>query len=237
MCTGDYDMNIEEYNAIKCNQSEYMILTYGLSTKEKIALAAISMRMYAYKDNPLKKTRMRVYVASCVEDIIAIPCLTAFVNFDALDMEEIEMLYNIINDAEKFDPDYIVEGRTWNTIYALNCREYPHIKTPNSIKKIGDIIENRKQLKLLLLSEYKDMEGLKQYNSTSDRIYRILTIYKDLLDGKVVTLDRVNSSSDYDPIKQRQFMKDIEIIRTIVGFEQIKYVKVFSGYKYIKGED
>lgn len=81
------------------------------------------------------------------------------------------------------------------------------------------------------------MEGLKQYNSTSDRIYRILTIYKDLLEGRIVTLDRVNSSSDYDPIKQRQFMKDIEIIRTIVGFEQIKYVKVFGGYKYIKGDD
>lgn len=230
-------MNIEEFNATRCNQSEYMILTYGLSTKERIALAAISMRTYAYKDNPEKKTRMRLYTASCVEDIIAIPCLTAFVNFDALEMDEIEMLYEVINDAEKFDQECIIEGRPWNTIYALNCRDYPHIKTPNSIKKIGDIMGNRKQIKLLLLSEYKDMEGLKQYNSTSDRIFRILTIYKDLLDGRIVTLDRVNSSCDYDPIKQRQFMKDIEIIRTIVGFEQIKYVKVFGGYKYVKGDD
>jgi len=216
-------MNIEEFSTTRCNQSEYMVLTYGLSTKERLALSAISMRMFAYKDNPLKKTRMRMYGADCVEDIIAIPCLTAFVNFDALTLDEIEMLFEVINDAEKFDPDYIIEGRSWNTIYALNCREYPHIKTPNSIKMIGDIIGNRKQLKLLLLSEYKDMEGLKQY--------------KDLLDGRVVTLDRVNSSSDYDPIKQRQFMKDIEIIRTIVGFDQIKYVKVFGGYKYIKGEE
>lgn len=146
---GELKMYAEELNAIRCNQSEYLILTYGLSTKERLALAAVSVRMYAYKDSPIKKTRMRMYVASCVEDIIAIPCLAAFVNFDALNMEEIEMLYEIINDAEKFDLDCLFEGRPWNTIYALNCRDYPHIKTPNSIKMIGDIIGNRKQLKLL----------------------------------------------------------------------------------------
>ena len=227
---------IRDVESAKCHQSDYQVLTLGLTTEERVELIRLSFNIFAYSNDPKNRTKMQLYTTDIFEDILGIPYVTAFINFKALEIDQIRALYEFFADMEETKPIDGLVSQHWRSIYGLNIIEFPDLKTPKCIKRLSAIMGNKENLRLILLNEFKDNEGIKQYNPISARVYRTLMIHKYLLEGEVVTLTKVNEWYKIDPIKERQFKNDIQTIRYIEGEENIIYVKSLKGYKYIKGD-
>lgn len=226
---------IRDTDSSECHQSDYQVLTLGLTTRERAELIKLSFSIYAYSNDPKNKTKMQLFTTDIFEDILGIPYVTAFINFKALKIHQTRALYEFFNEMEESKPTDGHEDLHWRNIYGLNIIEFPDLKTPKCIKKLSAIVGNEENLRLILLNEFKDNEGIKQYNPISARVYRTLMIHKSLLEGNIVTLSKVNDWYKIDPIKERQFKNDIQTIRYIEGEDKIVYVKGLKGYKYIKG--
>lgn len=83
---------------------------------------------------------------------------------------------------------------------------------------------------MLVLSKLKDIEGVEIASSNSNRIYRVLHMYKLLVDRGVLNKEMVDELIYPDKVSKRMYYKDINIIKYVEN-GNLEYDRKLKVYK------
>lgn len=208
------------------------ILGFGL-TEQQIALLEDCVRNKRTLDKVASREKpIRIYATDEITDIYAIPFFLAIINFEAIEVEEKHELFAFWEECcEPYPPEMKdnCENNQKFVIYAFNI-DGEHRNTSPNIHFVGDVFSNTDKLKLDILSMIKDNEGVgRKACQTSIRIYRVLSMYKCLLDEKILTKAMTDKICYPDQVSKRTFYKDIQIIKEIED-DRLIYDKSLKGY-------
>lgn len=150
--------------------------------------------------------------------LFSIPHLMAFLNFASLDEgREQAFLTKLQTKAQKSLPEQSGK-RKMPLTYILNCKtlsgKIPHIFVNR------DIFADKEKLRLTLLQEIKAVEINKPNQLVSERLTRILWMYRDLLYDGYLKHD--------SNLSNRRFYQDVGIIKKLIP--DIKYDRIQGKY-------
>lgn len=162
------------------------------------------------------------YVTDDVSDIYAVPYFIAFINKNALTEEDLQMLIGFWQECAEPLPAALLEEGYKETdfsdpvYYLFNCGKTILPKIRGIHQFAGEMVFERDQLYLNILSEIKNNEGLgRRASESSIRIYRLLLMYKCLLQEGKLTKQRADELTYPDVVGKRMFYRDIAIINSI----------------------
>lgn len=212
------------------------ILIYGFGESEKLLIEE-SVKNIKVNDKIKKdKRKTRVYDTVEVVDIFGIPYFMAFINFKDIIKEDIDFIVNFYNECEApLTEDLINEGYSEvdfanSIIYAFNYTE-GNIKTPGSFRLLdNEVLKDSNSLRLLILSIIKDLEGLGVASINSNRIYRVLKMYKMLFNDGILTKEKTDIIMYPDIVSKSMFYRDISILKEVEEGEII-YDRMLKGYR------
>jgi len=215
---------VEDFNKediLKYGYSYYStVMAFGLNESQMTMLKECVNNFNTYDKVAKMKKEIRIYVTDEVTDIYAIPYFIAFINSEFISEEEMQGLMDFWREsAEPLQAELLNEGYLEtdfaNSInYLFNCG----ISITSKIQGVNinkDIFSNKERLRLTILSEIKNNEGLGRASESSIRIWRVLLMYKCLLREGSLTKRRIDEICYPDVVSKRMFYKDIRLISDI----------------------
>jgi len=215
------------------------ILLFGFGKCEKELLEECVSNMVTPDKVKRRKVKIQIYDTDEINDIYGIPYFMAFINFNGITEEDKASLLEFFNmckepmSSELTDSGFMEDDFENPVIYALNSKISDDIKLPACIKRNDSIFKNKVNLRLTILSNIKDIEGCGTSCTNAIRIYRVLQMYKCLVNEGSLTKQRVDELMGQDNVCERMFYKDMYIIREIEDGNLI-YDKKLKEYKFIK---
>lgn len=197
------------------------ILLFGFNNNEKEILEECLKSMSAQDKIKKGKRKIKIYDTNEITDIYGIPYFIAFINFETISEGDKDSLIEFFNELEEpipneFIDDSIKEDDLKNSvIYAINFKKSNNVRIPVCMKLKDNIFDNKENLRLTVLSEIKDLEGAGVASTNSNRIYRVLLMYKCLVNEGSLTKQRVDELLYPDNVSTRMFYKDMSIINQI----------------------
>lgn len=208
--------------SMSCYSYYSTILAYGLSEPQINMLKDTEKNKKTYDQVVHREKEIRTYVADDVSDIYAVPYFIAFINKNALTEEDLQMLIGFWQEcAEPLPAALLEEGYNETDFsdpvyYLFNCGKTILPKIRGIHQFAGEMVFDRDQLYLNILSEIKNNEGLgRRASESSIRIYRLLLMYKCLLQEGKLTKQRADELTYPDVVGKRMFYRDIAIINSI----------------------
>ena len=196
------------------------ILLYGFGENvNKIAEEALSGMLVEDKLRNGKR-KIAIFSTDDVTDIMAIPYFLAVINFQAMREEDHMTIVEYFNDIEEPLSDELIslgykeEDFANSTVYTVNYLK-GNEKIPRCFKSNNNIFDSPDTFRLGVLSVTKDMQGLGKASSNAIRIYRVLLMYKTLMEKGFLTKNIVDILLYPDAVSQSMFYRDIAIIREI----------------------
>lgn len=215
------------------------ILLFGFSEYELEMLEECVNKMVTLDKIKIRKSKIQICDTDEITDIYAIPYFMAFVNFKNISEDDMMSIFEFFNEYEAPLPNEIIEeGYTEDDfgpspiIYAINYEKVIYEKIPKCIK-FNNLFENKEKLRLAMLSEIKDLEGVGVASTNSNRIYRVLKMYRYLVNEGILNKKTVDNLLYPDEVSERMFYKDMSIIRLIED-GNLKYDRKLKQYKLIK---
>jgi hypothetical protein len=216
------------------------VLAFGLSEAQINMLQAIVKNRKTYDQVVRREKEIRIYDTDEVSDIYGIPYFIAFINKNALTDDELEALIGFWQEcAEPLPAALLTEGYQETdfsnpAIYLFNCCKTIVPKISGIHQFAGEVVFDRDQLYLNILSEIKNNEGLgRKASESSIRIYRVLKMYKCLLREGKLTKQRADELAYPDIVSKRMFYRDIGIINNIedgkVVFDRVIKAYILQG--------
>lgn len=208
--------------SMSCCSFYSTILAFGLSEQQINMLHDIVKNRKTYDQVIKREKEIRVYVTDEVSDIYGIPYFMAFININVITEEDLEMLIGFWQECAEPLPAALLEEGYKETdfndpvYYLFNCGKtiLPKIRSVHQFA--GEMVFDRDQLYLNILSEIKNNEGLgRRASESSIRIYRVLLMYKCLLQEGKLTKQRADELTYPDVVGKRMFSRDIAIINSI----------------------
>lgn len=191
------------------------ILLYGFNENERDLLEESLKGITTFDSIKKRKCEIQILDTERITDIYAIPYFLAFINFKCMPNEDIDGVIEFFSEIESsgelgedsFGPNPIV--------YAVNCvRNIDENITPK-FKFNDNIFSDKEKLRLIILSEVKDLEGKGVASVNSNRIYRVLTLYKYLRDEGSISKKVADKILYPDEVSLRMFYKDMSVIKFI----------------------
>lgn len=208
------------------------ILCFGLN-KQQIKILEDCIKNKRTMDKFVHREKsIRILVTDEITDIYAVPFFLAVINFKDIEAEDEKELFEFWKECS--EPDLLEVGETVNNdqkfiIYALNSNQKSKNKLPQ-IHFPADLFNNIEKMKLDILSIIKDNEGVgRKACETSIRIYRVLSMYKSLLEEKILTKAMMDKLCYPDQISKRTFYRDIKVINEIED-DRLIFDKRLNGY-------
>ena len=219
------------------------VLAYRLSPQELELLEKVASRIKVV--NFLKrKSPLQICECDCVTDLIAIPHCVSFVNFAEMTEEERGQLLSYLNylqsceeievlDEEIEDEDLLNEPYREPLVYVFNFEPRAGEEIPDCFRYEEDLFEQPEKLRLAILAEAKVVEGNGEASTNGNRIYRVLQMYKLLVEKGYLTKKMVEQMLEPDKVSGRMFYRDLEIIRHIEN-EQLVFDRKSKTYRLLK---
>lgn len=196
------------------------ILMYGFHIDETQFVEDVA-RKITVVDRHLNKKTVEVFSTDNFTDLFGVPYFLGIVNFNILSTEEIHEFSDYLHEIEEPLPDNFdeelnkeLEFQVNSKVIAVGCSL--DTKTlPESIRIENSIFKDSEALKLYILSLTKDIEGKGQACSNSIRIYRVLRMYKFLIENKYITKAVCDELFYPDNVSISMFLKDMSILKEI----------------------
>lgn len=211
------------------------IILYGFGNAEHDFLEECISSMIV--DDKIKKHKCRVRIIDTDEitDIIAIPSMISIINCEKLSIDDTDMITDFFRSSDEPSEsagDCPDEPHIYSTkVYFANCKELQIADClAKCIKIENNILQNKENLRLTVLSTIKDIEGLGFANVNAIRIYRVLTMYKLLVDEGLLTKEMLDRLWYPDSISKSMFNRDISIIKNL-EYGNLIYDRKLQGYK------
>lgn len=208
--------------SMSCYSYYSTILAFGLSESQIDMLHDIVKNRKTYDQVVHREKEIKIYFTDDVSDIYAVPYFIAFINKNALKEEDLQMLIGFWQEcAEPLPAALLEEGYNETDFsdpvyYLFNCGKTILPKIRGIHQFAGEMVFDRDQLYLNILSEIKNNEGLgRRASESSIRIYRLLLMYKCLLQEGKLTKQRADELTYPDVVGKRMFYRDIAIINSI----------------------
>lgn len=225
------------FRLVKENSYSYYstILLYGFSEYEKNILDNYIRKLTI--NDPIKniKCKIKIYDTNLITDILGIPFFMAFINFKDITSEDTSGILEYFNDIEEplsdemIDMDFSDENYKNPIVYAVNYNNNTNTKTPECFILNNDIFDKDKNLRLSILSEIKNIEGLGVASTNSIRLYRVLSMYKCLFNEGAISKNRTDELIYPETISKSMFFRDIRILKEI-EFGNLIYDKKINAY-------
>jgi hypothetical protein len=219
------------------------VLAYRLTPQQLALLEKVASRIKVF--NFLKrKSPLQVCVCDCVTDLIAIPHCVSFVNFAEFNEEERSQLLSYLNYLQSCDEtelptedledeDWLMETYREPPIYVFNFDAQADEEIPDCFHFEDNLFEQPDKLRLKILAEAKLVEGNGEASTNSNRIYRVLQMYKLLIEQGYLTRKMVEQMLAPDQVSDRMFFRDLEIIRHIEN-ERLVFDRKSKTYQLLK---
>lgn len=197
------------------------ILLFGLDEHEKEALEDCLKNMPALDKITRTKRKLKVHISKTITDIYGMPYFMAFVNFENISEEDKSDIFEYFAEciepiSREFDDNNLSKDCLNSpVIYAINYTKTANEMLPSNIKFNNYIFDDKENLRLAILSEIKDNEGVGIACTNAIRIYRVLKMYKCLIDEGILTKKKTDALVYPDSVSQRMFYKDIRIIKEV----------------------
>lgn len=208
--------------SMSCYSYYSTILAFGLNEIQINMLHTIVKNKKTYDKVVHREKEIKIYVADDITEIYAIPYFMAFINKNALTEEDLQDLIGLWQECAEPLPAALLEEGYKETdfsdsvYYLFNCGKIVLPKIRGVYQFAGETVFDRDQLYLNILSEIKNNEGLgRRASESSIRIYRVLLMYKCLLQEGKLTKQRVDELTYPDVVGKRMFYRDIAIINSI----------------------
>jgi len=208
----DYVSKCEEEFGREVNCIYDTILTFSLdeSQVKVVRTAALSV-----------SKMIKIFETEFMPDLYAIPSFCTILNPSIIPEDDLKGLYSFWKE-ENFQEIVFLYP--------------PYVPVPGSvrqrIKVIPDLLEDRQNLKLIILNQISHLEKKeKEFRKYDRRIYRLLSIVKMLKKQKYVTIKEIAEEFN---ICRRTAQRDITLL-TEVG-ELIWYEHEQKAYSLIDGE-
>lgn len=220
---------------LTCSSS---ILLYGFSVEEVNTLTISIKRMNTNDSKKGVKVPINFYAADHFTEIIAIPYAIGFIDFKDMKSTERDLVIEYFREctapltSEMKEAGYTEEDFSVPMIYARNI-EIDSANLPKNMRLFSEILDNPKRLRLTLLSDFKDNEGLGNSSTNSIRLYRVLQMYKLLKDKGELKKDDIDTLIYPDIISKSMFYRDIAVIKEI-EFGNLKFDRVINGYRLMR---
>jgi len=230
-------------NVVETAYSFYStVLLFGFSEYEEVMLEECVNNMFVLDRIKKRKCKIQICDTNEITDIYAIPYFMAFINFKNISEEDRESIFEFLYVYEtQISNELIDEGFTENDfgpnpiIYAIDDANGMDEKIPNCIKFNNTIFENKEKLRLSILSVVKDLEGVGIASTNSNRIYRVLKMYKYLVNEGVINKKTIENLLYPDEVSERMFYRDMSIIRLIED-GNLRYDRKLKEYKLINNK-
>ncbi|CFY07432.1 Uncharacterized [Syntrophomonas zehnderi OL-4] len=208
--------------SMSCYSFYSTILAFGLSEQQINMLHEIVKNRKTNDQVVHMEKEIRIYVADDVSDIYTVPYFMAFINKNALTEKDLQMLIGFWQECAEPLPVALLEAGYKETdfsepvYYLFNSEKTILPKIRGVHQFAGEAVFDRDQLYLNVLSEIKNNEGLgRKASESSIRIYRVLLMYKCLLQEGKLTKQRADELTYPDVVGKRMFYRDIAIINSI----------------------
>ena len=185
----------------------------ALSMEHTVLLATANKELRALLD-ALVLPELHVHEAKRKEDIVAVPYCLAYVDADRLDADLVALLAEMAEDA---DPGFrlVVLG--------------PMPDMPTQLKAIttaAPYVWSRKIVQQQITAAMARSHGTqKRQQQFQDRVYRIIQLYHDLREGKVVAIDRILGRYG---MTERTLRRDLKVLRDLFPDLPVIYDRKFK---------
>lgn len=182
---------------LKSEPKKNVILTYQLQQTQIDLLR-----------NTLQSLKFPSVIASAkdLNSIFTVSHFIAFFNFDSLDEAQEQAFFTELHKKAQKSLSEQLGKRKVPLIYILNCKTISDKRPHLFVNR--DIFADKEKLRLALLQEIKAMEGTKPSEPVSERLKRILRMYRNVM---------YNSCLIHDSnLSKRRFYQDVAIIKILV---------------------
>lgn len=157
---------------------------------------------------------LRVYEAKQKQDIVAVPYCVAYIDADRL---YADLVTSLAEMAEDGDPGF-------RLVVLGSVPEMPgHLK---AITTAAPYVWSRKIVQQQITSAMSHSSGeQKRQQQFQDRVYRIIQLYHDLREGKVVAIDSILGRYD---ITERTLRRDLKVLRDLFPYLTVMYDRKFK---------
>lgn len=155
-----------------------------------------------------------VYEAKHKEDIVAIPYCLAYIDADRLDADLVTFLAEMAEDA---DPGFrlVVLGTTPDMPASLKA-----------ITTVAPYVWSRKIIVQQITVAMGQARGAhKRQQQFQERVYRIIQLYHELREGKVVEIDRILGRYG---MTERTLRRDLKVLRDLFPDLPVIYDRKFK---------
>ena len=170
---------------------------------------------------------IRVTVGNHLTNIYAIPYFMAFINFRHFTPKEVEDVIDFFLEGEKPLPKEILEDEEFKEddleslpgkiIYTFNLNLPEGRTLPKSFYDGEAVIKDASTLRLIILGAVKSLEKKGPSNSNSDKMFRILRMYKFLKEEGFIDRKTAKTLSYPDEISDRTYYRDIQVLKHFEG--------------------